>query len=91
LNSYFTNNNLVVKNQHGLRENFSCETAMHEILNDKNLAKDKKNHALLLFIDFRKAFDTVNPILLLRKLYIIMVLINVPLLFWKIISPIVIK
>ncbi len=33
------------------------------------MAKDKKNHALLLFIDLRKAFDTVNPILLLRKLH----------------------
>ena len=33
-----------------------------------NLTRDQKKHALLLFIDFRKAFDTVNSDILLRKL-----------------------
>ncbi len=47
---------------------FSNETALHELLNDMNLTRDQKKHALLLFIDFRKAFDTVNQDILLRKL-----------------------
>ncbi len=42
--------------------------SLHEVLNDMNRTRDQKKHALLLFIDFRKAFDTVNPDILLMKL-----------------------
>ena len=45
-----------------------CETAFHELISDLNKTKDKKLISLLLFIDFRKAFDLVDPQLLLQKL-----------------------
>ena len=54
--------------QHGLRDNHSCETALHELISDLNKTKEKKLISLLLFIDFRKAFDLVDPQLLLHKL-----------------------
>ena len=61
LNIHLIRNKLIVKNQHGFREGFSCESALHELFNDLNLARDQKKHVLLLFVDFRKAFDAVDP------------------------------
>ena len=68
LTNYFESNKLFYCAQHGFRKDYSCETALHEVISDcyKNL--DKKLTTLLLFIDFKKAFDTVDSDLLLRKL-----------------------
>ena len=55
--------------QHSFRKNHSCETALHELISDLNLSKDKKLISLLLFIDFRAAFDCVDTDLLLTKLF----------------------
>jgi len=66
---YFESNNLFHPSQHGFRKNFSCESALHEIISELNDAKDKRLIALLLFIDFRKAFDTVDSKLLINKLF----------------------
>ena len=66
---YFESNKLFHPCQHGFRKNYSCETALHEIITELNNAKDKRLLALLLFIDFRKAFDTVDAKLLLNKLF----------------------
>ena len=69
ISDYFNNKNLFYSGQHGFRSNHSCETALHELLSDINNGKDKKLISLLLFIDFRKAFDTVDSNLLLTKLF----------------------
>ena len=66
---YFESNNLMNEGQHGFRKGHSCETALHELISDINKARDKKLISLLLFIDFRKAFDTVDSNLLLTKLF----------------------
>ena len=42
--------------------------ALHELLNDLNWSRNLKNIIILLFIDFKKAFDTVDPFILLEKL-----------------------
>ena len=68
ITNFFTMNKLFNENQHGFRQNFSCETALHELLNDINQAKEKKLLIILLFIDFKKVFDTVDPNLLFIKL-----------------------
>ena len=65
---YFNLNNLFHSSQHGFRSGFSCETALHEIIN-KWLEKFKSNEVILaIFIDFMKAFDFVNSDILLIKL-----------------------
>lgn len=65
---YFSTNKLFFSGQHGFREFHSCESALHEIVSTclKNIDKNQIN--LLLFIDFKKAFDLVSPELLLVKL-----------------------
>ena len=56
------------ENQHGFRKYHSCETAIHELVSKCLENLDKKLVNMLLFIDFTKAFDTVEPDLLLIKL-----------------------
>ena len=65
---YFNMNNLLFVGQHGFRANHSCETALHEIITDMLNILGKRFIGLFLFIDFRKAFDLINPQLLLIKL-----------------------
>ena len=55
--------------QHGFRKGFSCETALHELVSDINLNQDKKLITMLLFINFKKAFNLVDSKLLFRKLF----------------------
>ena len=69
IRDYFESNGIFSSAQHGFRKNFSCETALHELISDLNLARDKNKITLLLFIDFKKAFDTVDSELLIRKLF----------------------
>ena len=68
ITNYFNCNQLLYMGQHGFRSDHSCETAVHEIVTEclKNLEKKRNN--LLLFIDFRKAFDLVDRDILLLKL-----------------------
>jgi hypothetical protein len=66
---YLEINNLLFVGQHGFRAGHSCETALHEIINDMNEIKHLGLIGLFLFIDFRKAFDLVDSDLLLNKLF----------------------
>ncbi len=69
ITGYFEKNKIFTPHQHGFRKGHSCETALHELISDLNKARDKKLINLLLFIDFKKAFDTVDSKLLLAKLF----------------------
>ena len=66
---YFNMNNLFFNGQHGFRAFHSCESALHELISFLNETKNKKLIALLLFIDFKKAFDLVDSNLLIKKLF----------------------
>ena len=66
---YLNINNILFSGQHGFRNGHSCETALHELISYLNENRNKKAISLLLFIDFRKAFDLVDTQKLLRKLF----------------------
>ena len=66
--SYLENYKILIPNQHGFRSFHSCETALHELLTNLNNARNNSLVSLLMFIDFRKAFDLVDSKLLIRKL-----------------------
>ena len=68
ITSYLTKNRIISSDQHGFRASHSCESALHEIISELNAIKSKRQIGLLLFIDFKKAFDTVDQKLLLIKL-----------------------
>ena len=62
-------NNILFKCRHGFCSGHSCETALHELISDLNVNRNKKLIKILLFIDFKKAFDLVDSKMLLRKLF----------------------
>jgi hypothetical protein len=66
---YLSLNNILFSGQHGFRNGHSCETALHELISGLNKNRDSRLINLLLFIDFRKAFDLVDARKLLRKLF----------------------
>ena len=66
---YFDKNNLFSSSQHGFRSNHSCETAILSIVDHWKSNIDKKLINLAIFIDFKKAFDLVQPKLLFTKLF----------------------
>ena len=67
--SYFEDNKLFTSDQHGFRTNHSCETALASIIDQWKLNLDDNLISLALFIDFKKAFDLINPKLLFHKLF----------------------
>ena len=67
--SHFSSNNLLSIDQHGFRGNHSCETALHSLLDDWKSHLDDNKYVLSIFIDFTKAFDLIDPELLLLKLF----------------------
>ncbi len=68
LNNYLTENNILSENQFGFRKKRSTEMVLEEFSNTANTAMNSKSHCLALFIDFAKAFDTVDHVILVQAL-----------------------
>lgn len=54
--------------QSGFRKHHSCKTAVLQVYDDIRRSTDQNRIAILVLIDFSRAFDTVNHSLLLGKL-----------------------
>ena len=68
LASFFAKNSVIYSRQYGFRPLHSCEHALLDAQNTLLSTLDKKQIALLLLIDFSKAFDMVDHSTLLNKL-----------------------
>ena len=68
LSSHLLTHDILYKSQYGFRAAHSCEHALLEAQYCINSALDKKQIAILLLIDFSKAFDMVDHDILLHKL-----------------------
>jgi Reverse transcriptase (RNA-dependent DNA polymerase) len=68
LMKYLNNYNLLSSNQFGFRPKHSTYHPMLNILNTAMSALNKKQHMLIIFCDLKKAFDTCNVDILLKKL-----------------------
>ena len=68
LTSFLQQNNIISNSQYGFRSGHSCEHALLDAQNKITAALDRKKIALLLLIDFSKAFDMVDHGILLNKL-----------------------
>uniref|UniRef100_A0A8C7XUM2 Reverse transcriptase domain-containing protein n=1 Tax=Oryzias sinensis TaxID=183150 RepID=A0A8C7XUM2_9TELE len=60
--------NIINENQYGFRENRSTSLAIIDAVEEITNALDKKKYAAGIFIDLKKAFDTLNHDILLDKL-----------------------
>lgn len=65
---FSTKHHLIYGQQYGFRQGSSTLTACHELVDEIYDALDNKQIVGALFIDLKKAFDTVDHELLLRKL-----------------------
>ena len=70
LYNYLSNFNLLSDNQFGFRKFHSTATALLDCTNDWYMNLDRKMFNVVLQIDLKKAFDTVDHQILLRKLEI---------------------
>ena len=61
-------NNILIDEQFGFRAEHSCEAQLISVVEDIQLAMDNTSQVDMIFIDFRKAFDTVPHCRLLNKL-----------------------
>ena len=68
LKAYISCNNILTKNQHGFRKDHSTITSvtalLNNIYNNVNIQKD----TFLIYLDLKKAFDTVSHQILINKL-----------------------
>ncbi|CAF4140786.1 unnamed protein product [Rotaria magnacalcarata] len=66
--TYLERNNLISNCQYGYRHHLSTELALVKLTEEIYNAVENKEICLLATLDLSKAFDTVNPELLLQKL-----------------------
>ena len=67
LTNHLKINNLLSSEQSGFRENHSTVTSLVRVTDEWLLATDNGLYTGVVFIDMRKAFDTVDPCILFKK------------------------
>ena len=67
LTNYITEHKILSNLQFGFRKGYSTEMAISVLIDNMCKATDNKEHIIGVFLDFAKAFDTVNHIILLGK------------------------
>ena len=68
LTEYLENNNLLSPNQHGFRKNKSTLSNLVDTYDYVTTQLEMKNSVDIIYLDFEKAFDKVDKILLINKL-----------------------
>jgi hypothetical protein len=66
--NYLEANSILYNQQFGFRKGRTTEDALHKLIAIITKAKQQKEHALSVFVDLKKAFDTVDIPILLQKL-----------------------
>ena len=68
LDAFLKKYNILTENQYGFRENRSTSLALMELVEDLTQSLDNRKHTIGVFIDLKKAFDTIDHKILLNKL-----------------------
>ena len=68
LSNFLEKNNVLYKYQFGFRKNHSTTQAVMEVIDNIYEQRDKHKISMGIYLDLKKAFDTVNHSILLKKL-----------------------
>ena len=68
LEKFIDKNKILSTSQYGFRTNMFTSRALIDLVEEISTSLDKKKYTLGVFIDFKKAFDTVNHSVLIEKL-----------------------
>lgn len=68
LDTFIEKHKLLTDSQYGFRENRSTSLALMELIEEITNCVDNKKYAIGIFIDLKKAFDTINHDILLEKM-----------------------
>jgi hypothetical protein len=68
LRQFFESNGIFSSSQFGFRKFLSCKIALNSMLDRRGVALDDRKYIIAIFLDFSKAFDTIDHELLLLKL-----------------------
>ena len=68
MHDYLLENNIIIDNQFGFRSSHSTTHALISATENLYKSLDNNMHILGIFIDFSKAFDTVDHSILCKKL-----------------------
>ena len=68
LDNFIERHSILSNSQYGFRPNMSTSLALLEFTEEITSALDKKKSTIVVFIDLKKAFDTIDHTLLLAKL-----------------------
>ena len=69
LDSFIEKNSILSECQYGFRNSRSTYMALMDLVENICESIDKKKYVMGIFIDLKKAFDTIDHNILLRKLY----------------------
>ena len=69
LENYIEKNKILNDSQYGFRNHRSTAMAIIDLIEYVTTALDKKKHVMGIFIDLKKAFDTIDHEILMKKLY----------------------
>lgn len=68
IEKFLKENNVLVKEQSGYRSNHSCETTLNYVICEWKDEVDRKKIIIAVFLDFQRAFETIDRERLLNKL-----------------------
>ena len=68
LYKHLLNNNILYEKQFGFQENHSTDLAITQLVDQISNSCEKNLFTLGVFMDFSKAFDTVDDVILIKKL-----------------------
>lgn len=68
LAKFVDRNNILCSQQSGFRKSHSCESAVNLLLDEWKSAMDSNETTVAVFLDFQRAFETIDRSILLKKL-----------------------